>query len=928
MHAKRGNAGVAHRVEVIRTILMSACVKYLFAAVFGALLFTLPSCSDSQKTYVIGVSQCSDDAWRRQMKGEILRETFMYGNVDVIFRTSLDDSRRQIEDIKYFINRKVDLIVVSPNESETLIPILERAYDSGIPVVVVDRKIKSEKYTAFVGADNEEIGQNAGNYIVRMSGGKPLRVVEITGLANSSPAQERHGGFLRAIGKSPNVELVAVADAGWFRDVAVDKMDSLLRVYPDIDAVFAQNDMMALGAHDAAQRLGRGKDIRFVGIDALAGNGLGMEAVADGVLVASFSYPTGGDKILQTCMDILEKRPYQRNVVLKTAVIDAENVKSELLQNAQIAELDQKMETLNGRITDYLSRYYTQKVVLFCILGMLVLIVVMLVVVMRALQVRNRLNAKLNDQKSQLEEQNRNIMELSKELEESTQAKLVFFTNISHDFRTPLTLVADPVNQLLTSPDIKDDNRRLVQLIKRNTDILLRLVNQILDFRKTENGRMEYLPEPLDLQQCFQLWNEPFSLAAVKKHMHFRFVASGEDFTTMADKAKLESVYFNLLSNAFKYTPENGTVSVELRHSEAEGKKYLCFSVSNTGSFISVEHIGKIFNRFYKSDLNHAGSGIGLALAKAFVELHGGRISVRSTEKEGTVFEVLIPVVACSEKPVAPLVSPVSEGEVEACLPAADLSAESPSDGEKPLVLVIDDNSDICSYVKSLLGSDYAVIEASTGMEGIAKANRYVPDLIICDVMMPGIDGIECCKRLKSEMQTSHIPVVMLTACALDEQRIEGYQCGADSYISKPFSAQLLLARVKNLIEGRRRLKQYFGDGAMLVKEDISDLDKDFVARFRSCVEAHLSESELSVEDIGAELGMSRVQLYRKLKSLTNYTPVELLRITRLKRAHSLLVATDKTAAEIAYETGFSSPSYFAKCYKDYFGATPTSRRQ
>ncbi len=244
------------------------------------------------------------------------------------------------------------------------------------------------------------------------------------------------------------------------------------------------------------------------------------------------------------------------------------------------------------------------------------------------------------------------------------------------------------------------------------------------------------------------------------------------------------------------------------------------------------------------------------------------------------------------------------------------------------MVLVIDDNSDICSYVKSLLGSDYAVIEASAGMEGIAKANRYVPDLIICDVMMPGIDGIECCKRLKSEMQTSHIPVVMLTACALDEQRIEGYQCGADSYISKPFSAQLLLARVKNLIEGRRRLKQYFGDGATLVKEDISDLDKDFVARFKTYVEAHLSESELSVEDIGAELGMSRVQLYRKLKSLTNYSPVELLRITRLKKAHSLLVATDKTAAEIAYETGFSSPSYFAKCYKDYFGATPTSRRQ
>lgn len=340
---------------------------------------------------------------------------------------------------------------------------------------------------------------------------------------------------------------------------------------------------------------------------------------------------------------------------------------------------------------------------------------------------------------------------------------------------------------------------------------------------------------------------------------------------------------------------------------------------------ISAEHIRNVFDRFYKIDMHHTGSGIGLALVKAFVEMHGGTISVESDEKQGTVFTVELPVQSCEAVAAEPDTTLVSaDSRTTDVLLAEEEELEKGYDSSKSSVLIIDDNEDIRSYVHTLLHTDYTVIEAADGSEGIRKAMKYVPDLIISDVMMPGIDGIECCRRLKSELQTCHIPVILLTACSLDEQRIQGYDGGADSYISKPFSSQLLLARVRNLIDSHRRLKQFFGDGQTLAKEDVCDMDKDFVERFKSLIEEKMGDSGLNVEDLGKDMGLSRVQLYRKIKSLTNYSPNELLRIARLKKAASLLASSDMTVAEIGYEVGFSSPSYFTKCYKEQFGESPT----
>lgn len=928
----------------------------------------LTSCGRHEPRFRIGVSQCSDDEWRHQMNNEMLREALFYEGVEVEIRTAKDDNGQQANDIRHFISEGVDLLIVAPNEAEPVTPVVEEAYDRGIPVIVVDRRILSDKYTAYVGADNYEIGVAIGQYIANMLGGKGS-VVEITGLAGSTPAIDRHAGFMKAISAFPDIRLLAKEDGAWLRSRAEERMDTLLNRHPQIDVVYAQNDRMAAGAYAATLRRQREKDIRFVGTDAISGEGFGVEQVLAGELDATFIYPTGGDRVMQIAMDILNKRDFPRESILSTSVVDGDNALIMKMQTAHIRTLDGKIETLNGKINQYLARYASQQVLLYGSLLALLLLIGLLLTVYLSLRAKNRLNRKLSIQKTKLEEQKAKLEEhkakleeqkakleeqkevleqqkqqlllqkdqleqLSHELEAATHAKLVFFTNVSHDFRTPLTLIADPVEQLLADPALGERPRQLLGLVKKNVHILLRLVNQILDFRKVENGRMELHLEPFDLLENFRSWNDSFRVALLKKHLAFRFEAAPDTaFRMMADAEKMERIYFNLFSNAVKYTPENGKITIRL---EAADRNFR-LSVFNSGSYISSTEVEAVFERFYQVGGHQAGTGIGLALVRAFVEMHGGNIAARSDEK-GTTFTVTFPAQSLShysptvvtlpagEEHPAPAEPSPAEPEISSTLVDTEMTAgqEEAIDADSPTVLVIDDNADIRHYVKSFLSREYRVLDAADGAAGIRLAMKYVPDVIVSDVMMPGMDGVECCRRLKNEMQTCHIPVILLTACSLDEQRIQGYDGGADSYISKPFNSQLLLSRIRNLIANRLQLRQFFGDNQPIEKSAVSDLDMDFVTRFKSLVEEKLKDPDLNVEDLGRDMGMSRVQLYRKLKSLTNYSPNELLRRMRLKKAAALLAASEWTVAEVAYEVGFSSPSYFTKCYKEEFGESPT----
>ena len=393
---------------------------------------------------------------------------------------------------------------------------------------------------------------------------------------------------------------------------------------------------------------------------------------------------------------------------------------------------------------------------------------------------------------------------------------------------------------------------------------------------------------------------------------------------------------FNLISNAFKYTAPHGVIKV-CAYKDPDN---IIISVTDTGRGISAEDLSHIFERFFQVDKVHPnGSGIGLALAKAFIELHSGTLTAESEPGKGSTFTIILPV-----KHI--------EGEVVSsgsCITTDDVKLElgeitttvSSENNDKTTVLVIDDNQDIRTLVSTILMHDFEVITASDGSDGLKMAAKYIPDLIICDVMMPGMDGLECCRRLKSEQTTSHLPVLMLTACSMDEQRVQGYECGADGYMSKPFNRDVLVARCKSLIANRRLVKELWSSpltAAIEPKADshpprrqtdgIGPVDSEFYARFCEIVEKNMSDADLSVDSIAGMLGLGRTQFYRKIKALTNYSPVELLRNMRLAKARTLLLSTDKSVSEIAYEVGFSAPAYFGKCYKDRYGETPTEIRE
>lgn len=914
-------------------------MKRLVCAWIGGfcLLFLSVACSRKEADYTIAVSQCSEDDWRAQMNKEILREALFYPGVNIEVYQAHDDNVRQIQDIESLIKKKVDLLIVAPNEAEAITPVIEKVYDAGIPVILVDRKINSEKYTAYVGADNYEIGRRAGEYIADRLKGKG-RVIEIAGLKGSTPAVERHRGMVEALKAAPDVQVIASVEAGWFQQKAGEVMDSLLDVYPQVDLVFAQNDRMAIGAYEKARQKKRAGQIAFVGVDAVTD---GVESVAGGRLDATFIYPTGGDKVMQVAMAILRGEPYQRENILSTALVNRANARVMQMQMKHILTLDQKIELLNRQLDDYFLRYSAQKMFLYACVVILVLAGFLFFFLVRAFWVKNRLNTELSSQKQQLEQQRDQLQAqrdqlivLSRQLEEATHAKLAFFTSVSHDFRTPLTLIADPINQLLEEKHLGERERNMLEIVRKNVAVLLRLITQILDFQKYEHGKLALRLSEFNALECIKDWTEAFHTLAFRKHIQFEVKAEGDvaQYVMVADAEKIERITYNLLSNAFKFTLEKGEIKVVLSRIEQNNQACICMEVRDTGIGMSEEHIHHVFEHFYQIDVQHTGSGLGLALVEAFVNLHRGTVQVESGKGKGTCFRVILPmkqegeVKGLTEKNEA--LEILQEGAVldagQETLHQWTENTGVEESADKEMVLVIDDNQDVRDYVKMLLQDKYVVVEAVNGLEGVKQAMKYVPDVVVCDVMMPVMDGIACCKRLKSELQTSHIPVLMLTAYAMDEQRIQGYDSGADAYLTKPFNAKLLMTRIRNLIDNRKRLKSLAEDVTGGGKQSLGEVDKGFVEKLKALIEEKMSNSDLSVEDLGAELGLGRVQLYRKTKSLTGYAPNELLRIARLKKAASLLASSEKTVAEITYEVGFSSPSYFTRCYKDYFGESPS----
>ncbi len=573
-----------------------------------------------------------------------------------------------------------------------------------------------------------------------------------------------------------------------------------------------------------------------------------------------------------------------------------------------------------------------QKTITYIILGALVIVIILGGLTLLSLQEKQIANVDLQDKNDEILEQRNQIQAMAEKAEEATQAKLKFFTNISHEFRTPLTLILGPTEEWLAkSSGVSKELRNDLALIQTNANRLLRLVNQLLDFRKIESGSMELRATQNDLVSFVTSLSKSFERLAKSRNIQFDFSSNVPSVNSWFDVDKLDKVIFNLLSNAFKFTPDGGKISIRIISEAIDNCVRII--VEDNGRGMNTIDLDRIFDRFFQVDnFNDVGSGLGLALSKELILLHKGDIKVQSEKWKGTRFEVSLPYgnEHLTPQQLAHTQAEhffVSEEMVHEIVPTK--KTEEISNDKKFTLLIIEDNAEVRTFLRSRLEEDYEVLEEINGNLGLSKAYELVPDLILCDVMLPGKDGFDITQKLKSDFRTSHIPIILLTALSSIEKQIEGTQMGADAYFCKPFNMALLRERIKTLLRNRQILRERYISEIDKVVYDASEnkLDKKFINDFVAMMESNFHRSEFQVNDMCKEMGVSRVQLYRKVKALLNCSVNDYLQDVRLKKARYLLRQTNEPIQDIALKVGFTSQGYFASSFKSKFQITPTEYR-
>ena len=514
--------------------------------------------------------------------------------------------------------------------------------------------------------------------------------------------------------------------------------------------------------------------------------------------------------------------------------------------------------------------------------------------------------------------------------QEVDRLKSRFFANISHELRTPLTLILAPVDTLLGRADAED--KAQLTLIRRHALRLLKLINQLLDLARAEAGRLELKASLGNIIPLAKGLVFSFQSHAERKGIQLRFSSASEVMELYFDREKMEHILINLVGNAVKFTPEGGEVAVKVGFAEGKQGKMVSVEVADTGIGIGPQQLPHIFDRFYQADNSETrafeGAGIGLALVKELVDLHHGEIRVTSTPGQGSVFQVLLPEgdahLTEREKLLVPSSAPLSF-EQEADLPPLVAEPAAPSAEEKPLVLVVEDHDEVRAYIVSQLAAAYEVRTASDGQEGLEMARELVPDLIISDLMMPRMDGLGLAAAIRTDERTDHIPLILLTARAEEEDRLRGLKVQADEYLTKPFNPRELLLRVDNLVRMRLKMQERFRQQITLkpAQTPVTSMEQAFLEKLKAAVEANLSDEHFDVPQLAEAVSLSRSQLFRKLKALTGETPTTFIRDYRLEHAMHLLSQRAATVTEVAYQVGFNSPTYFSKCFSDRFGVTP-----
>lgn len=724
---------------------------------FLLLIILFSACGGTRKTYKIGVSQCAGGTWREKVNHEMLAAQHLYDqDVKVNIENANDDVQLQIRQIDSLSKTGIDLLVVAPSESEPIADAVERVRQKGIPVVYFDRKAASDNYTAFIGGDNVMAGTMIGTYVANhineLCGGenKPV-VMELSGFMKTSAAVERHKGFSEVMKRHPELNYRFV-ECDWTDRMTDSIVRSQIAMTERPDIIFCHNDAMGNVAYRVVKEAHLENDIRIFGIDGMPGKDHGIEFVQKGVLAATYIYPTHGEKIVQLAYDILTGRSYQRNNVLAGALVTPEDVDRIAQSSTELVEQTQHLLTIHDKLENYYGLYNSQQKIIVATAIILCLLLLAIALFWRATRQMKRAN---NQKKQLLKEQTR------------------FYTNASHQLKTPLTLIAGPVKKLMDSGTLKEEEKELMEIVNRNVAQLETVTEDVLNFGK-------------------------------------------EAYGTINDETAENQVPSSILTDSI-------------------------------------------------ADQN----------------LQENRLNVLKQDDSD------------------------------------DLST----------VLIVDDNDDMRRYLRTLLADRFYVLEAPDGQSGLKLARESVPDIVVSDVMMPVMDGLQLCRCLKEDAITSHVPVILLTARSEKNQQIEGLEHGADAYLTKPFYADLLVARIYNLLNSRKQLRQLFDAKPQEEQVQFSTQDKLFADSLKETIRRNMSKSTLKMDEIGDEMGLSRVQLYRKVKALTGISPVELLRQMRLQQGYNLICSSQKTITEIAYEVGFGTPAYFSKCFKQQFGKYPSDLR-
>jgi signal transduction histidine kinase/AraC-like DNA-binding protein/ABC-type xylose transport system substrate-binding protein len=905
----------------------------------GLLLFGI-SCSSpekKEKKFRIGFSQCQGgDEWRKTMLAEMKRELAFYDNVEFIYRDAEARSQKQLLQIDELAKLNVDVLIVSPNEIQPLSSRIERIFDSGIPVILVDRGINSNKYTAFVGASNFEVGQNAGRYAASILKGKG-NVVEVMGLSDASPFIDRHKGFMDIISQQPGINYIKRLEdhtPGYEKQL----MTTLL-TEKNIDLIFAQSDYIALEVYKICKQAGVEKKIKIIGVDGLPSDSLGMGMVANKFLAATVMYPTGGQEAIITALKILEHKPYHKENLLATSIIDSNNVRIMRLQNNKAVAQQQDIDKRQQKIEEQIAITKSQTNIILAISTTLVLALILGAILFYLLRENRKINMRLATQNEEIASQRNQLIELGKQAKVATDAKFNFFTNISHELRTPLTLILGPLEDVLSSPKLQFAIKIQLEMVKKNTMRLLRLVNQLMDFRKIEEAKMKVKASENNLTEFVTEIANAFSEIASKKKISYRIDSADRDLKVWFDMNMLDKILFNILSNAFKYTNGNGAITVSIIKDEAI--KNVVIKVEDSGVGMGPETLEHAFDLFYQgNEGTYKGTGIGLALSKELITLHHGNIKIKSEKWKGAIFEISLPLGKShfeeNEFAIDPANYELNYEDAKIYLNESDDVLQLPSEDvsitpREQSILLIEDNAEIRTFIKNQLSKNYEIIEAENGNTGLNLAYEIVPDLIISDIMLPGKDGMLITETLKNDIRTSHIPIIILTAKGSIDQQIEGLKLNADAYIVKPFNVQYLEENIKSLLRNRETLKGHYSSELPHEKNRVSNtkkIDRKFVSEFSSIVENNISNEDFGVDDICKEIGISRVQLYRKVKAVLGYNINEYILEVRMQKAKYLLLNEDLSISEISYKVGFASQAYFATVFKSKFGVTPKAFKE